>query len=261
MRSVDLAVAGAARARADPVGTRQRLLHAAEVARTHCHAADPERDWQLVFALDEGLVKIQDRLEVLSGMAYRCSLAPIVSRPMSTQQVQEQEQDQDQNQHSASSSSSNGSQNNRVAIAIRSAPSVAAERTGKAVHDQDTVLVSEVELRPEENPPYGQTYFMLTNGQGWLFNTWPGGPDKMLHGEGQREWRLCSVVDMRPHFLRVHYEGFGSAYDEWIPRFSPRLNTTGEARTSAGQHLVQIGRAPQTQNRADLFAPAHMPGN
>ena len=54
-------------------------------------------------------------------------------------------------------------------VGVRVKADESAACTGEGVQDGDLIEVAEVQHKPEENQPHGQTYLRLADGRGWVY--------------------------------------------------------------------------------------------
>ena len=45
-----------------------------------------------------------------------------------------------------------------------------------------------------------------------------------------KNWRACTIVDSDAMRVKIHYDGFNPAYDEWLERDSPRIRRIARER-------------------------------
>jgi len=74
-----------------------------------------------------------------------------------------------------------------------------------------------------------------------------------------QKWRKATVIDVREGMLKIHFEGWSSKWDEWIPvrarRIQPYKSQTGETYTGDTRSQQEGGQGAQQNIPAGFFDP------
>ena len=75
--------------------------------------------------------------------------------------------------------------------------------------------------------------------------------DRLEARDASGHWGSARVTEVADRSLRIHFRGWGTSHDDWIPVGSGRLKPTEESRSQHGQ--AAVGRRLQVQWDEDVW--------